>query len=237
MQEEHRNSKSYMNCRLLIILSALVFSFYHVNAQGSKQVDSIYNNALVLYEQKAFDRAKAEFEKVIILSPRHKDAIFNLAVINYEQGNKDQAIGLFQTCVKLKDRNAADLLKNQLGQQIAYADTMHLDDVDTSPKVLVNSEQEEIIVNKGLNRVIEKKISDGFRKSKILKKEVGSGKKIFLFMYFGKDGRVDAEVLGKNQNQSVQAEITTILQSITIIPAKYKGKEVVTWGLTLPVVI
>jgi hypothetical protein len=47
--------------------------------------------------------------------------------------------------------------------------------------------------------------------------------------------RFNAELLGQNKNQIVQAEITSILHQISIIPGKYMGKEVVAFGITLPV--
>lgn len=225
-----------MRPHFLIILSLFLFSFCGTSAQKIWKIDSVYNNALNLYQQKNIDKAKVEFEKVLALNSKHKDATFNLAVINYELGNKDKAIGLFQACVKLKDRNAAAVLKQQLGQTIAYSDTMHLDDVTTSPKVIVNSKQEEIIINKDLNKVLANQIANGLRKSKVLKKEVGfrEGKKIFLSLFFGKDGKLGAEVLSQNKNQIVQEEIASILQKISIIPGKYEDKEVVTWGITVP---
>lgn len=118
----------------LTLLIVLLFPALFIQAQRNRQVDSIYNNASNLYQQKEIDKAISEFEKVILLNPTYKDAIFNLAVINYETGNKEKAINLFQKCVKLGDRASADVLKKQLGQTILYADTMHIDDVDVHPK-------------------------------------------------------------------------------------------------------
>lgn len=219
--------------RLKLIL-LLLFSTSLAQSQEKLQADSIYNNALELYQQKEIDKAKLKFEKVLELNRNYKDAIFNLGVINYEQGNKEKAINLFQTCVKLGDRNSAELLKSQLGQTILFADTMHIDDLDVLPKVMVNAKAEEIFINKAWNKIIEKQVLDGFRKSKILKKELG-GKKIFLSMYFGKDGRLDAKLLGSHKEQIVQDEISLVLQQILIIPGKYQNKDVTTSGITVPI--
>lgn len=100
---------------------------------------------------------------------------------------------------------------------------------------MVNSKQEEIFANKKSNDVIVSQIFNGFKKSKILKKELGNEKKIVLSMYFGKDGKLGAKVLRPKSNLIVQEEITSILQKIAIIPGKYQNKETVTWGFIVPV--
>jgi tetratricopeptide (TPR) repeat protein len=219
---------------ILLFLGLNSCSICFLHAQENSKVDSIYNNAVSLYQQKEIEKAILEFEKVVIINPRHKDAIFNLAVINYEKGKRDKAIELFQTCVKLKDRKAADFLKKQLGVAIQYADTMLLDDLEISPKILVNSSYEEILLKKGFNKVFEKQIIDAIRKSKLLIKVLRNGR-IILDLYFGKDGNLDAKLLGRNKNQIVQAEITSVLHQISIVPGKYMGKEVVAYGIILPV--
>ena len=222
--------------KLLALVIFNIFFFSSTNAQNLKRADSIYNKALSLYELKDTTNAILEFEEVIKLNQSYKNAIFNLAVINYERGNKEKAFNLFQRCVQLKDRNAADLLK-KFGQTIIYADTMFIGDLEYLPKVPIQSRQEDLFVNNSLNKIIINQISEGFRKSKILKKNVGIGKKIFLSIYVCKDGRLNADLLGRITDQVVQEEITSILQKIVIIPGKYQDKEVVTWGVTVPVTL
>jgi tetratricopeptide (TPR) repeat protein len=222
---------------LFTLLCVFLSGFATVQAQENRQIDSIYKTALAHYQQKETGNAILQFEKIIVLNPRHKDALYNLAVINYELGNKDKAINLFQSCVKLKDRGAAKILKEQPGQTIAYADTMFFEDLDVKPKVLVISAEEDLLINNNLNKAVIKQIQQGFGKSKILKKELGAGIRIMLSLYFGKDGSLDAEVLRPAKNEIVQAEITSILKNIKIIPGRYLDQTVVTWGFTLPMLL
>jgi len=106
---------------ILLFLCLNSYSICFLHAQENSKVDSIYNNAVSLYQQKEIDKAILEFEKVVIINPRHKD------------------------------------------------------------------------------------------------------------------GKLDAKLLGQNKNQIVQAEITSILNQISIVPGKYMGKEVVAYGIILPV--
>ncbi|WP_347157103.1 hypothetical protein [Pontibacter chitinilyticus] len=150
-----------------------------------------------------------------------------MPVINLELENNDRAIDLLPTCVKLHDRVAAKLLKEQLQQKIAYADTMHYDDVDIKPKVVVNSAQEDFLVGTGINKAIEKPLLDGLKKSKVLRKEVAIGTILPFALYFGKDGKLNAEIMGGTISEAAQKELSSILQSLpTIIPGKHRGQEV-----------
>jgi tetratricopeptide (TPR) repeat protein len=225
-----------MKCRLTILVGLHLISISFTKGQVKQKIDSVYDLAVNFYNQKDIGNAKTQFERVINLNPKHKDAIFNLGVINLELRNKAKAIELFQTCVRLNDRSAADLLKTQFGQAINCYDTMHLDDVQIPPKVLVNAIGEDILIKGNLNKFLIKQITDGIKKSKIIKKEIERSdvnKKNFLSLYFRKDGKLGAKLI-KPKSQQVQDEITTIFQKIQIIPAKCDEKEVVTWGLTLP---
>ncbi|WP_187263620.1 tetratricopeptide repeat protein [Pontibacter beigongshangensis] len=221
-----------------IILSVLFIlaSTSQLLAQGKNKVEETYAHALQLFEQQQTEAAVSEFKKVIVLNPRHKDAIYNLAVINFELGNKEEAVELLQACVRLRDRDAANLLKEQLQQKITYADTMHFEDVDVVPNVVVNSINEYVIDGKGLNKTIEKSILSELKKSKVLRKQFGAGAMLPLSLYFGKDGKLNAEILGPKKSEAAQQEITEVFnKAVQIVPGKHEGKEVVVWGLTLPV--
>src|SRR5688500_14565823 len=102
--------------KILLPLLPLLFTSTNLIAQEKKKAEESYAQGLQLYEQHQTAAAASAFEKVLALNPRHKDAMFNLAVISYDLGKKDRAIGLLQSCVRLGDRNAADLLKEQLKQ-------------------------------------------------------------------------------------------------------------------------
>jgi tetratricopeptide (TPR) repeat protein len=225
-----------MKKNILLPLLALLFSSTQLIAQKNDKAEESYTHALQLYEQKQTAAAASEFEKVLAIIPRHKDAMFNLAVLNFDLGNKDRAMDLLQACVRLGDRNAADLLKEQLQQKIAFADTMDYDDVDIRPKVMVNFVQEEVIVNKGLNKAIVKSLRSELKKSKLLRKQVGVGNLLVLSMYFGRDGILNAEILGANKNGAAQEEVTSVLRRVVqTVPGKHEGKEVVVRGLALPI--
>jgi tetratricopeptide (TPR) repeat protein len=197
-------------------------------AQDNQQVYNMYVNAVKLYEQKQIQKAMEELEKVINLDPRHKDALFDLGAMNLEVGNKERAIHLLQGAVRLKDRAAADILKKQLGQRIAYYDTMSIDDVDIKPFILLNSKPEEIISEKGLQISINKQLADGIKKSKILKKEAGNRELLVLALYTSKEGELDATLIKGNINKEANEELLKIIKSVNnIIPAQYEGKPVV----------
>ncbi len=162
--------------------------------------------------------------------------MYILAVINFDLGNKEKAVDLLQACVRLRDRDAANLLKEQLQQKIALADTMHFEDVDLEPKVVANAVSEDILDGKGLNKKIEKAILRELKKSKVLRKQFEAGTMLPLSLYFGKDGKLNAEILGPKRSAASQQEITEVFnRAVQIIPGRHEGKEVVVWGLTLPV--
>jgi tetratricopeptide (TPR) repeat protein len=222
--------------KILLSTLAVVAISTQLYAQEKNQVEATYAKALKFYEQQQTEAAVSEFEKVIALNPRHKDAMYNLAVINLDLGNKDKAVDLLQACVRLRDRDAANLLKEQLQQKIALADTMHFEDVDLVPQVVIKSVPEDVLDGKGLNKTIEKSILSELKKSRVLRKQFGSGTMLPLSLYFGKDGKLNAEILGPKKNAAAQQEITEVFnRAVQIIPGKHDGKEVVVWGLTLPV--
>ncbi|ARS37178.1 tetratricopeptide repeat protein [Pontibacter actiniarum] len=223
--------------RALLTAIAVVAISSQLFAQEKNQVEATYAYALQLYEQQQTKATASEFEKVIALNPRHKDAMYNLAVINFDLGNKDKAIELLQACVRMRDRDAANLLKEQLQEKIAFADTMHFEDMDVVPKVVLSSVPEDILNGKGLNKTLEKSILSELKKSKVLRKQFRAGTTLLpLSLYFGKDGKLDAEIVGPKRNAAAQQEITEAFnRAVQIVPGKHEGKEVVVWGLTLPV--
>ncbi|WP_266202330.1 tetratricopeptide repeat protein [Pontibacter kalidii] len=224
--------------KIILSVLAVLATTTQLLAQQKNQVEETYARALQLYEQQQTEAAVSEFEKVITLNPRHKDAMYNLAVINLGLGNKGKAVELLQACVRLRDRDAANLLKEQLQQKIAYADTMFFEDVDVMPKVVVNAIHEDVLDGKGLNKAVEKSILSELKKSKLLRKQFGTGTMLPLSLYFGKDGRLNAEILGTKKSEAAQLEITEAFnRAIQIVPGKHEGKEVVVWGLTLPVTL
>lgn len=222
--------------KILLSALAVLATAIQLLAQEKKEVEETYAHALKLYEQQQTTAAVSEFEKVIALNPRHKDAMYNLAVINFDLGNKDRAVELLQACVRLRDRDAANLLKEQLQQKIAYADTMHYDDVDVQPKVVVNSVQEVLLTETGLNKAVERPLLYGLKKSKVLRKEVGAGTILPVSLYFGKDGKLSAEIIGGSISEAAQRELSSVLQSLPpIAPGKHESKELVVWGITIPI--
>lgn len=224
--------------KILLSALAVVGLSTQLFAQGNNQVEETYAQALKFYEQHQTEAAVSEFEKVIALNPRHKDAMYNLAVINLDLGNKDKAVELLQACVRLRDRDAANLLKEQLQQKIAFADTMFFEDVDVVPKVVVNSVHEDVLDGKGLNKTIEKSLLSELKKSKYLRKQFTAGTMLPLSLYFGKDGKLNAEILGPKRSAAAQQEITEVFnRAVQIIPGNHEGKEVVVWGLTVPITL
>jgi len=224
-----------MNKYLLSIIVILLASVSSI-AQSSSEIRNMYKNAIKLYvEQKDTLKAIQELEKVAQLKPRYKDAIFDLGAMYLQTGNTEKAMDLFQTGVRIGDRKAADLLKNELKQKIRFYDTMSVEDVDEKPYVLVNSKKEEILVNKELNKVIHKPLLAGIRNSEILKKEMQSKNMLIAVLYITKTGEMDAKILLSN-NPLVHDEMKKIAKSVgRFSPGKYEGKEVVTYGWTLPI--
>jgi hypothetical protein len=123
-----------MKTFFFLSISMLMLTDNLLCAQDRQQVDAIYKNALLLYEQKDTFKAIAEFEKVVRLEPDHKDALYHLATINYALGDQPTAITFLKRGVHLRDRRALIFLRDQLHQKITYADTMQYIDPATSDK-------------------------------------------------------------------------------------------------------
>jgi tetratricopeptide (TPR) repeat protein len=198
----------------LLPLLTLLFTFTQLFAQDYEQAYKVYTNALKLYEQQQTASAIEEFEKVLTLNPKHNNALFNLAVINYDLGNKEKAALLLQACAKLGDKEAAKMLREQLNEKVAFADTMHYNTVDVTPKVLVHAVEEEVLVDAGLNKTIEKSLITELKKSKLLRKQVGDGGFLVLSLYFSKDGSLNALIVTPNKTETAQQEVTSALQKV-----------------------
>jgi hypothetical protein len=115
-------------------ISILMLMGHALRAQDRQQIDAVYKNALLLYEQKDTFKAIAEFEKVVQLDADHKDALYHLATINYALGDQPTAIKFLKRGVHLHDKRALTFLRDQLHQKITYADTMQYIDPATSEK-------------------------------------------------------------------------------------------------------
>jgi tetratricopeptide (TPR) repeat protein len=202
-------------------------------SQNKLKTDSLYQAGLHHYEQQDKPQAMQLFKQVLDLDPRHKDALFNLGVVNYELGNQDKAFEIFQQGVKLHDRNAAKLLK-ELGQPIAYADTMYLDDVDTFPKVLTSKGPEDLFRTAGaLSYVLQDQIAKEIMESSQIQKRLGKSKKLFVTLLFLDDGRLTGDVILSNQGQA--QHVNMVFEGIHLLPAKHQGKAVSVWGLNVPI--
>ncbi len=116
------------------VILILSLSLFRSNAQDNQEVATLYKNAITLFENRETFKAIAEFEKIIKLDPNHVNALYTLAIINYQLGDNPTAIRLLRRCVKLNDKEAVGLLKNQFHQKISYADTMQNIDVSTKEK-------------------------------------------------------------------------------------------------------
>lgn len=202
-------------------------------AQNSSKTDSLYQAALHHYEQQDKAQAMQLFQQVLQFNPLHKDALFNFGVVNYELGNQDKAFAIFQQGVKLHDRNAAELLK-ELGQPIAYADTMYLDDVDTWPKVLTSKGPEDLFRAAGeLSFVLQDQIAKEIMQSSQIQKRLGKSRKLFVTLMFLDDGRLTGDVILSNEGQA--QHVNMVFKGIQLLPAKYQGKAVSVWGLNVPI--
>ncbi|MGN7202749.1 tetratricopeptide repeat protein [Pedobacter sp. SAFR-022] len=202
-------------------------------AQNSSKTDSLYQAALHCYEQQDKAQAMQLFQQVLQFNPLHKDALFNFGVVNYELGNQNKAFEIFQQGVKLHDRNAAELLK-ELGQPIAYADTMYLDDVDTLPKVLTSKGPEDLFRSAGaLSFVLQDQIAKEIMQSTEIQKRLGKSRKLFVTLMFLDNGRLTGDVILSNEGQG--QHVNMVFEGIQLLPAKYQGKAVSVWGLNVPI--
>lgn len=213
----------------LLFILCLKASF----AQNHSKADSLYQAALNHYEQQDKSRALELFEQVLQLERLHKDALFNFGVVSYELGNRDKAFAIFQQGVKLHDQNAAKLIK-ELGQPIAYSDTMFLEDVDTLPKLLTRKGPEDLFKSDGvLKSALQDQIAKEIMQSSEIQKRLGKSKKLFVNLFFLDDGRLTGEVTIINEGQGQQVNMT--FKGIKLSPAIYQGKAVSVWGLVVPI--
>lgn len=123
----------------LVILGGLLLTFLIGQSQtiqnrNSEPVDTIYKNAVILFERNKLFEANAEFEKVIKLNSNHKDALYHLAVISDKLGDSSTAVRFLLKGLKLNDRKAAKLLVNRFNYKLTYADTMQNIDLSTQEK-------------------------------------------------------------------------------------------------------
>ena len=227
---------------LLLALFIVAFATNSLFAQKSQTLaDSIYDEGVTFYSQNQLTEAVAKFEEALTINPKHKNSLFNLGVIYFEYGNKEKGLAYLQTGVKHGDRDAAELLKFKLQQRIAYADTMHFEDVDVAPRILVKGVPEDILVNGDFHPVLKKQLVAGFKKSSIILKDSGAGKLYPLQIHIDKDGKLNGILIkpyGKSVSDEkpiVQEEISAILRAIpNILPAKHDGKAVSVNGFAIP---
>jgi hypothetical protein len=125
----------------LLLISGLLLPFLIGQAQiiqngSSEQINAIYKNAIVLFENNKMFEANAEFEKVVKLNPNHKDALYYLAIINERLGDSPSAIRFLLRGVKLNDKKASKLLVDRFQYKLSYADTMQNVALSTQEKYL-----------------------------------------------------------------------------------------------------
>ncbi|MBJ6116824.1 tetratricopeptide repeat protein [Pontibacter sp. BT310] len=220
---------------LLLALLVVTFATTPLLAQDKNQADVLYDEGVTLYGQNQLTEAVAKFEETLTINPKHKNALFNLGVINLENGNRAKGLEYLQTCVKLGDRDAASMLRDKLNVQIAYADTMHFEDIETGPKMMVKGMPEDIFVPGDVNNSFKYELTKCMKSSKLLEKDAGKGKLYVLQLYITKEGVIDAAVIN-NDSKMVQREVSRLLRAIPdIIAAKHAGKAVTMMGFTIPV--
>lgn len=220
---------------LLLALFIVAFATSSLSAQKSQTLaDSIYDEGVTFYSQNQLTEAVAKFEESLTINPKHKNSLFNLGVIYFENGNKEKGLEYLQTCVRLGDRDAASMLRDKLNVQIAYADTMHFEDIEIGPKIMVKGVAEDIFIPGDVNKAFRQEIIKGMKGSKLIKKDAGKGRLYVLKLFVSKDGIIDAEVLN-HDSKMVQREISRVLKGIPdIVAPKHAGKNVTMMGFTIP---
>lgn len=219
---------------LFFALLLSILTTFPLFAQNNTPADNIYDEGVRLLEQKQYTEAIKKFEEALTINPKHKNSLFNLAVISFDTGNREKGLEYLQASVRAGDRDAATLLKEEFQQKIALADTMHFEDVDIRPQILIKSKPEELIINGDLHPVLKKKLLYHLKNSKVLRRDAGDGKLYALSLSVNKAGIIGCELLNHPKNQTAQQELSTILQSIANIkPAVHEGKEVAVYGLAV----
>ncbi|AFD05785.1 hypothetical protein Solca_0660 [Solitalea canadensis DSM 3403] len=231
----------------LLVISIFISSVY---AQ-SNQADSLYQQALKLYDNKDFANAITAFEKVLEINPRHTDALFNLAVLQYDQGNKQKAIDLFQRSAALGDSESKEILKNKLNVRLAYTDTMDVADVDKLPSLIIDNKQEDLFFNKTINTKLLSTIADKIVKSATIKARVfevdAANKnveastlkevKMKVGLLFGKDGSITAVPVGEDfADRKLIVDLLTVSPQLgKVTPAMYDNKAVCARYYSVPI--
>ena len=218
-----------LNLFLLLSLFCLRDTF----AQNKLKADSLYQAGLNDYEQQNKVQAMQRFKEALDINPEHTDALFNFGVVNYELGNQGKAYALFQQGVKLHDRNAAKLLK-ELGQAIAYADTMHIDDVDEWPKFMNKGKLEDVFgKDLGINSSLQFQMGKEIMSSALVHNKLGKNLKIYATLMFLNDGRLKASMIIDNKGQREMQDL--LFKNIELVPAKHAGMPVSIWGIHVPI--
>lgn len=234
--------------KLLFIL-AISISATCAYAQ-SNQADSIYQQALKLYDSKDYTNAIAEFEKVLAINPKHTDALFNLAVLQYDQGNKQKAIDLFQRSAALGDSESKEILKNRLNVRLAYADTMDVADVDKQPSLIIDNKPEDLFFNKTINTkllttIAEKIVKSASIKSRVFEVDAANKNieasslkevKMKVGLIFGKDGSITAIPVGEDfaDRKLIMDLLAVSPQLGKVTPATYDNKTVCARYYSIP---
>ncbi len=79
---------------------------YFLNlAAYSLQADINFNLGLVYFNEKNFDQAISQFEKVISIVPNHSNSLYFLGLIFEEKGEKEKALEYFKKVLELNPEN------------------------------------------------------------------------------------------------------------------------------------
>ncbi|WP_238395639.1 hypothetical protein [Pontibacter pudoricolor] len=80
------------------------------------------------------------------------------------------------------------MLRDKLNVQIAYADTMHFEDIEVAPKIMIKGVAEDPFIPGDMNPALRQEIIKGMKGSKLIKKDAGKGRLYVLKLFVSKDG-------------------------------------------------
>jgi tetratricopeptide (TPR) repeat protein len=217
-----------------IILLALSILLAKPGFSQETQIDSLKNISIQFLQEGNLKKAQAGFERILELDSLVVDAMFNLGVLNSMLDNHDKAIFFFQKCVKHRDREAAQILKETYKLPIEYSDIMHIEDVDLLPKFTFKGKEYNLLDGNNFHENFFKLMQDAFKNSQIIKRSRFSGT-IFLEIEIDKEGNIKSQIMRSSNDLNLDKEIMSKIESLTsLIPARYEEKNVGVYGFRLP---
>ena len=89
--------------------NSFIFSIYskYLEMNGSRDIDALMNRGSVLYVQRKYADALADFDKVLQLDPKHVNGMYDRGLCKDKLGDHEAAIVDFTAAIQLDPKHAA----------------------------------------------------------------------------------------------------------------------------------